>query len=82
MYSDDVYRAKYDAYVKETVNNYFKTSDMQTLYTNYASLLESYATSEEDGYTFLNNSSDFQNAISTLKSHVDQRASAVSSYLN
>ncbi len=82
LYNDDVYKAKYDAYVEETINSYFKTSDIQALYTNYAALVEPYATSEEPGYTFLRNSSEFQSAISTLKSHVAQRTSAVNSYLD
>ncbi len=81
LYNDDVYKAKYDAYVEETINNYFKTTEMQALYTNYAALVEPYATSEVSGYSFLRNSSEFQSAISTLKSHVAQRTSAVNSYL-
>ncbi len=82
LYNDTIYKAKYDTYVEETINSSFKTSDMQTLYTNYATLIEPYATSEESGYTFLRNSSEFQSAISTLKSHVAQRTTAVNNYLD
>lgn len=82
MYDDAVYKAKYDAYVQEVIDGAFNTSKMEALYTTYATLLESYATSEEDGYTFLESSSDFQSAINELKSHASERAAAVSNYLN
>jgi spore coat protein CotH len=82
LYADDVYRAKYDAYVQEVVDGVFETSSIQALYTKYSDLVEPYATSEVSGYTFLNSSSSFYSAISTLKSHVAQRATAVSNYLD
>ena len=82
LYQDNVYKAKYDTYVQEVVNGAFNETKMQALYTSYATLIEQYATSEVDGYTFLNSSSDFQYAISTLKSHVTSRKNAVSNYLD
>ena len=57
LYADDVYRAKYDAYVQEVVDGVFETSSIQALYTKYSDLVEPYATSEVSGYTFLNSSS-------------------------
>ncbi|WP_396603347.1 CotH kinase family protein [Algibacter sp. R77976] len=82
LYQDEVYKAKYDTYVQEVVDGPFNTSTIQALYTTYAALVEPYATSEINGYTFLNTSSDFYSAVSTLKSHVSSRASAVNSYLD
>lgn len=82
MYQDAVYKAKYDDYLQEVVDGAFNTSTIQTLYSTYSDLVESYATSEIDGYSFLNNSSDFYSAISTLKSHASSRSNAVSSYLD
>ncbi|QVY65858.1 CotH kinase family protein [Polaribacter sp. Q13] len=82
LYQDDVYKAKYDAYVKEVVENSFEESTMQALYTSYAALVEEYANAEVSGYTFLSNSSSFQSAISQLKSHVSSRKAAVESYLD
>jgi spore coat protein H len=82
IYQDEVYKAKYDAYVQEVVDGPFNTATMQSLYSTYSDLVETYATTEVNGYTFLNSSSDFYSAISTLKSHVSSRASAVSNYLN
>ncbi|WP_341225463.1 hypothetical protein [uncultured Arcticibacterium sp.] len=51
------------------------------MYTKYQTLLEPYATTEVQGYTFLRNSSEFSSAVSTLKSHAQSRASAVEAYL-
>ena len=82
LYQDEVYKAKYDEYVQDVLEGPFNISTMQALYSSYATLVEPYATMEESGYSFLNNSSDFQAAISALNTHVSQRASAVASYLN
>lgn len=81
MYQDDVYKAKYDAYVQETIDNVFNTGTMDALYDKYQTLIEPYATSEISGYTFLNSSGDFYSAIATLKSHVSSRVSAANNYL-
>lgn len=82
LYQDEVYKAKYDTYVKEVIDGAFNETTIQALYTSYASLLESHATAEISGYTFLNNSSEFQSAINTLKSHVTSRKTAVDNYLD
>lgn len=81
MYADDVYKARYDQYVQEVANGVFNVSTMQAKYASYAALVEEFATTEERGYTFLNNSGEFQSAISELNAHVQQRQNAVSSYL-
>jgi len=82
MYANDVYKAKYDTYVKETIDNYFVVNDMEALYTKYAALIEPYVTSEDVGYTFLNSSAAFYNEINNLKSHVLSRNTAVTNYLD
>lgn len=82
MYQDEVYKAKYKTYLQEVVDGAFNVSSMQALYDSYAALIATYATSEIDGYTFLNSSADFQTAVNQLKSHVSSRTSAVNTYLN
>ena len=82
LYEDATYKAQYDTYLQEVVDNAFNVSTIQAKYATYATLLEPYATTEVTGYTFLNSSSDFQAAISQLNSHVSERATAVSNYLN
>ncbi|MFK7947959.1 MAG: CotH kinase family protein [Saprospiraceae bacterium] len=82
LYNDAVYQAQYDAYLQEVIDGAFNVSTIQATYASYSTLLEPYATSELDGYTFLNNSSEFQSAVSTLNSHVSQRTAAVDAYLD
>jgi len=82
LYDDDVYKAKYDTYIQATINGPFKTSYIQGVYDTYSSLVEPYATSELNGYSFLNSSSSFHSAISTLKSQAASRTAAVNNYLN
>lgn len=81
LYQDPVYKAKYEQYLQETIDGPFETSSMQALYSQYSSLVESYATSERNGYSFLRSSSEFSSAINSLKSHVSSRAAAVANYL-
>lgn len=82
LYQDEVYRAQYDAYVQEISDDAFSVSNIQSQYATYSALIEPYATTELDGYTFLESSTDFQAAVNTLNSHVVQRANAVSNYLD
>ncbi|WP_298778158.1 CotH kinase family protein [uncultured Polaribacter sp.] len=82
LYQDEVYKEKYDTYVQEVIDGAFNETTIQSLYTSYASLIESYATSELSGYTFLDNTLDFQSAISELNAHVTSRKNAVESYLD
>ncbi len=81
LYQDSVYKAKYDTYVQEIADGAFNVSTIKSQYSIYSDLIEPYANSEIGGYTFLNNSSDFQAAINELNSHVTERATAVNNYL-
>lgn len=81
LYEDAVYKAVYDRYVQETVEDAFNANSIQSIYATYSALLQPYATTEISGYTFLNNSSEFQSAVNELNSHVTERATAVSNYL-
>jgi len=82
LYADEVYRARYDAFLAEVIDGPFDTGTIQATYAAYESLIEPYATSEIAGHTFLNGSGDFQMAISELNQHASERASAVDSYLD
>ena len=81
LYADEIYRARYDAYVAEVIDNAFDTSTTQATIAAYALLIEPYATTEIIGYTFLNRPTDFQMAISELNQHASERAAAVGNYL-
>lgn len=82
LYQDEVYKAQYDTYLQEIIDGPFSVSTIQSQYAFYSALIQPYATSELDGYTFLNNSSEFQIAVNELNEHVIQRVAAVNSYLN
>ncbi|MDP6921366.1 MAG: CotH kinase family protein [Lutibacter sp.] len=82
LYNDPVYRATYDTYVQESLDGAFETSHIQGVYEQYAALIEPYATSEIQGYTFLDNSSEFSAAIAELTSHAATRAAAAENYLD
>ncbi|MFT5885443.1 MAG: spore coat protein H [Arcticibacterium sp.] len=82
MYEDEVYKAKYEAYLSELVEGAFEPNAIQGIYAKYQSLLETYATSELQGYTFLRSASEFSSAVNTLKSHATSRTNAVKAYLN
>lgn len=82
LYADDVYKTQYDTYVQEVVDGAFNVSTIQSQYASYSALIEPYATSEISGYSFLNNGSDFEAAVSELNSHVASRAAAVNAYLD
>jgi len=81
LYNDDIYRAKYDMYVQEVVQEVFNYEIMHPIYTTYSQMIEKHALSETKGFTFLKSKEDFQEAINELNSHVEERASAVNYYL-
>ncbi|MDO6459795.1 CotH kinase family protein [Granulosicoccaceae sp. 1_MG-2023] len=82
IYDDDEYKAQYDLYLSEVIADAFETSSMQAKYDYYEALIEPYATTERSGYSFLESSNDFYQAVDTLKTHAASRATAVSNYLN
>ena len=84
LYADETYKETYDTYVEEVILNAFETTKMQALYDTYSELIQSYAITEQTGYSFLGNnkSSEFSQAVTELKSHASSRARAVESYLD
>ncbi|MCP4958155.1 MAG: spore coat protein [Actinomycetia bacterium] len=81
LYADDVYRARYDGYLSETISDGFETSTIQATYERYASLIEPFAEAELPGYSFLDGADDFANAIEVLSAHAASRTAAVNAYL-
>ena len=82
IYNDSSYRDIYDGYVLGVINGAFQTSYIQSIYTQYASMIESSVINEQQGYTFLESPSDFQEAVSTLNSHAQNRTNAANNYLD
>lgn len=82
LYADDVYKAQYDQFLLAVIGEAFETITTQTLYDKYSALVEPYATTEIPGYSFLNRTDDFYNAVAALKTHASSRAAAVDTYLD
>lgn len=82
LYADEIYKAQYDSYLTEVIVDAFETSATQSLYDYYSNLIEPYATTERSGYSFLESTSDFYNAIAELKTHAADRDTAVEDYLS
>jgi len=81
LYNDPTYKLVYDQYLEETINTAFNSNSIQAVYNNYGSLVENYAVMEREGYTFLNNNSEFRSAITALSNHAVQRTNAINNYL-
>ena len=82
LYDNDYYKSIYDAFVEESVNGSFNYDILISKYDNYSQLINESIFKEENGYTFLNSTSDFQSAISSLKNHALQRKNAVKNYVS
>lgn len=81
LYADTEYRATYDAYLEQTIQGPFTVAAMHARYDAYEALIEPYATTEVDGFTFLNSPAAFTAAFATLRSHAADRVAATTSYL-
>lgn len=82
LYADETYKAQYDDYLSEVIAGAFETTATQALYDTYSILVEPYATTEVEGYSFLNGADDFYDAISELNAHASSRDTAVDTYLS
>lgn len=79
------YEDLYNDYLLNTINGAFEPTKVQATYQYYHNLIEDYVTgseAEQDGYTFLQSSSDFTQALSDQNAHVEERHDAVINYLS
>jgi spore coat protein H len=78
----DEYMAIYKAYLKDFNDNYYTPSAMTVIYDKWYSLIYDAATTENSRYTTLSGgASSFTSSVSSLKTFVSTRNSAVASYL-
>lgn len=70
----DNYKNEYNEYLQEFIDEVYTSTSMNSLYDEYYTLLNDYA-SKEGNY-------QFSSAVSTLRNHVSSRATAVEKYLN
>ncbi len=77
----DEYAENFDAYLEEFITDVFVVETLQAQYDTYSALIKEYVYAEEKGYTFLSYDSQFDSAVSTLKSHASTRNAYVANYL-
>ena len=82
LISNPNYKIKYDTYVAESIEKEFYSGNLISKYELYYSLLYNSAIKEKNGFTFLNSTGDFQNAITELKSHAEDRNIMAKNYLS
>ncbi len=82
LYADPVYRATYEEYLQQTIDDAFTVAGMHARYDAYQALIEPYATAERTGFTFLNNAAAFDAAFTTLHNHAESRVAATQNYLS
>ncbi len=75
------YYNRYKYYLQKFVDEVFIASDLNDAYTTYYDLIRDYAYDEVSGYTYINSDSEFDQAVNTLKTHAQTRASATNSFL-
>lgn len=78
----DEYNAVYKSYLRKFIDEVFIPSEMIATYEKYNGMIKEYAYAEVSGYTYIQNDSEYNNAVSTLKSHVQSRNNVVEAYLN
>jgi spore coat protein CotH len=78
---DSEYKATYEGYLEQFIDEVFTVEKMTETYETYDELIKEYAYQEVGGYTFLSSDSDYDQAIETLKTHVALRNEAVEDYL-
>ena len=81
IYADSTYRAQYDIYLQDVIEDAFKTDTMLAKYSTYSDLIEDYTTTERSGFSFINSGYEFYRAIDDLKTHASDRDTAVDNYL-
>ncbi len=81
LINQPAYKATYEAYLQQFIDEVFIPADMIKTYSDYYNLLKVWAYAEETGYSFISYDSQFDQAVATLKTHVQSRNDAVNSYL-
>lgn len=78
---DNNYKDYYHSQLQEVVDGALNANTVSTLIQTYADLVEQSVINETTGYTYLSADSDFATEISKLKILIQNRNSAVTSYL-
>ncbi len=83
IYTDPMYKAQYDQYIDQFIQNVFTVSNVQNKVNTNSALIQDYvigANGEQSGYGFLNSSADFTNAIQELNTYAQTRWTEADTY--
>lgn len=81
---DATYMEKYKGYLKAFKDNVFTESAMNALFEKNHNLISPYvvgANGEQTGYTYITSSASFASALTELKTHVSNRRTLITSYV-
>lgn len=78
----EAYNELYETYLQQFIDDVFIPANMISTYDQYYLMLKDYADAEVAGYTFIQYDAQFDQAVETLKTHVQERNDAVILYLN
>lgn len=81
LLDDEEYLAKYNTYLEEITLEVFNPERMQQIYSTYHELIEEYVQKEQPGYTSLSNMQAFENSVTELVNHTQERYQAAMTYL-
>ncbi len=79
--NDATYLAQYKAYMKAFNTDVFQASRISTIIDKHHALIGTAVSQEVSPYSYLSNTSDYTNALSTLKQHITTRNQAVVDFL-
>ncbi len=77
----DEYQERFDEYLRTFIDEVFITEELVATYSAYETLIQASAYAEVSGRSFLTSDSQFNSAITTLKSHATTRYNKIISYL-
>ncbi|MFI3258637.1 MAG: CotH kinase family protein [Rikenellaceae bacterium] len=77
----DEYKAKFNSYLAEFIEGAYEPSKVISTFESYYNLLKESAYGENVYCSFLSKDSEFDSAVSTLKTHVQTRNTKIESYL-
>jgi hypothetical protein len=78
---DPVYREKYDQYLQETLDKVWQPAELEALYQQYHDLITPYVAQETDDATQLKSLQSFEQSLSALIQHAQDRYTAAQAYL-
>lgn len=82
LIDDPVYLAKYNQYLEETIQGAFQPEKLAATYQKYHDLIAPFVLKETEGFTQLDSIESFNQSVTELVNHANNRYDAVVEYLN